>query len=154
MWRPDLTEALRTGQVLSAAGIAPRTVTLTGLDLEAARWADQPGIDWILLLPSLAPAHEHTVTVPVRPRVLVPFTLLWRDDGTAAPIGGRFVTTALAAVLPSGWSPAGCRLSAVAGQSLRDFALFRRRPRWHPDHWHIRHWCRYRNMDTDGRDRL
>lgn len=94
-------------QALSAAGVAPPTATLSGPDLEAARWADDhPGIDWILLLPSLAAAHERTVTIPVQPRFLVPFTLLWRDDGTAAPIAGRFITAALAAGLPADWSRA------------------------------------------------
>ena len=94
-------------QALSAAGVAPPTVTLSGPDLEAARWADDhPRVDWILLLPSLAAAHDCTVTVPVQPRFLVPFALLWRDDGTAAPIAGRFITTALAADLPAGWSRA------------------------------------------------
>ena len=93
-------------QALSAAGVAPPTVTLSGPDLEAARWADHyPRVDWILLLPSLAAAHDLTVTVPVQPRFLVPFTLLWRDDGTAAPIAGRFITTALAADLPAAVAP-------------------------------------------------
>jgi DNA-binding transcriptional LysR family regulator len=92
-------------QALSAAGIAPPTVTLSGPDMESARWADDyPGVDWILLLPSLAAAHERTVTVPVQPYFPVPFTLLWRDDGTAAPIADRFIAAALAADLPPDWS--------------------------------------------------
>lgn len=92
-------------QALSAAGIAPPTVTLSGPDLESARWADDyPGVDWILLLPSLAAAHERTVTVPVQPYFPVPFTLLWRNDGTAAPITDRFIAAALAADLPPDWS--------------------------------------------------
>ena len=95
-------------QALSAAGVAPaRVVTLSGPGLEAARWADDnPEVDWIMLLPSLAAAHDRTVTVPIEPRFLVPFALLWRDDGTTAPVARRFITTALAADLPPGWSRA------------------------------------------------
>src|SRR5262249_48159123 len=51
-------------QQLDTAGIAPPTTELADTDLAAIRWADQPDIDWIMLIPSLAAAHTHTAVRP------------------------------------------------------------------------------------------
>ena len=56
--------ALTQRQALEAAGIAPPAIELADTDLAAIRWADQPDIDWILLIPSLAAAHTQTVDPP------------------------------------------------------------------------------------------
>ena len=67
--------ALSQRQALELAGISPPTVDFTDTELAATRWADQRGIDWILLIPSLAAAHTTTVIRPVEPAQLVPFIL-------------------------------------------------------------------------------
>ena len=90
-------------QQLDTAGIAPPTTELADTDLAAIRWADQPDIDWIMLIPSLAAAHTHTVVRPVAPRQLVPFTLQWNSSRAYTIAVARFVHCALAADLPSGW---------------------------------------------------
>jgi DNA-binding transcriptional LysR family regulator len=90
-------------QALEAAGIAPPVIELADTDLAAIRWADQPGIDWILLIPSLAAAHTQTVLRPVAPRQLVPFTLQWNPSRALTTAVARFVHCALAADLPPGW---------------------------------------------------
>ena len=90
-------------QQLEAAGIAPPTIELADTDLAAIRWADQPGIDWILLIPSLTVAHTQTVIRPVAPRQLVPFTLQWNPSRAHTMAAARFVNCALAADLPPGW---------------------------------------------------
>lgn len=89
-------------QALEAAGIAPPAIELADTDLSAIRWADQPGIDWILLIPSLTAAHTQTVIRPVTPRQLVPFTLqCWNPS--------RMHTIAVARFVPL---RAGCRSPA------------------------------------------
>ena len=95
--------ALTQRQALDTAGIAPPTIELADTDLAAIRWADQPGIDWILLIPSLAAAHTQTVIRPVAPRQLVPFTLQWNPSRVHTIAVARFVHCALAADLPPGW---------------------------------------------------
>jgi LysR substrate binding domain len=95
--------ALTQHQALATAGIAPPAIELADTDLAAIRWADQPGIDWILLIPSLAAAHTQTVICPVAPRQLVPFTLQWNPSRAHTQAVARFVRFALTASLPPGW---------------------------------------------------
>ena len=95
--------ALTQRQALDTAGIAPPAIELADTDLAAIRWADQPDIDWILLIPSLAAAHTQTVIRPVAPRQLVPFTLQWNPSRAHTMAVARFVHCALAADLPPGW---------------------------------------------------
>jgi DNA-binding transcriptional LysR family regulator len=95
--------ALSQRQALDAAGIAPPAIELADTDLAATRWADQPDIDWILLIPSLAAAHTQTLIRPVAPRQLVPFTLQWNPSQAHTIAAARFVRCALAADLPPGW---------------------------------------------------
>ena len=95
--------ALTQRQQLDTAGIAPPTIELADTDLAEIRWADQPDIDWILLIPSLAAAHTQTVFRPVTPRQLVPFTLQWNPSRVHTIAVARFVHCALAADLPPGW---------------------------------------------------
>jgi DNA-binding transcriptional LysR family regulator len=90
-------------QALDTAGIAPPAIELADTDLASIRWADQPDIDWILLIPSLAAAHTQTVFRPVAPRQLVPFTLQWDPSRVHTIAVARFVHCALAADLPPGW---------------------------------------------------
>jgi DNA-binding transcriptional LysR family regulator len=89
--------ALTQRQALATAGIAPPAIELADTDLAAIRWAEQPGIDWILLIPSLAAAHTQTVICPVAPRQLVPFTLQWNPQPDAHP--GR---SAICSLCPDG----------------------------------------------------
>jgi len=95
--------ALAQRQALDAARVAPPTIELADTDLAASRWADQPSIDWILLIPSLTAAHTQTVIRPVTPRQLVPFTLRWNPSRAHTMAAARFVRCALAADLPPGW---------------------------------------------------
>jgi DNA-binding transcriptional LysR family regulator len=95
--------ALSQRQALEAANITPPSADLTDTDLAATHWADQPGVDWILLIPSLAAAHSQTVVVPVEPTQLVPYTLQWNPSRAATMAVARFVHTALTAELPDGW---------------------------------------------------
>jgi DNA-binding transcriptional LysR family regulator len=95
--------ALAQRQALDTAGIAPPAIELADTDLAAVRWADQRGIDWILLIPSLAAAHTQTVIRPVAPRQLVPFTLQWNPNRAHTTAVAQFVHYALAAELPPGW---------------------------------------------------
>jgi DNA-binding transcriptional LysR family regulator len=90
-------------QALDTAGIAPPAIELADTDLASIRWADQPDLDWILLIPSLAAAHTQTVFRPVAPRQLVPFTLQWNPSRVHTIAVTRFVHCALAADLPPGW---------------------------------------------------
>jgi hypothetical protein len=90
-------------QALEAAGIAPSAIELADTDLAAIRWADQPDIDWIFLIPSLVAARAQTVIRPVAPRQLVPFTLQWKPRRAHTMAVARFVHCALAADLPPGW---------------------------------------------------
>ena len=95
--------ALAERQALAGAGAAPATVELTGADLAGMRWSEQEGAGWILLISSFTAGHAGTVIRPVRPAVLVPFTLQWNPDLARTTAVARFVRTALAAGLPPGW---------------------------------------------------
>jgi len=95
--------ALSQRQALQTAGISPPAVDLTETDLAATRWADQPEVEWILLIPSLAAAHTGTAVRPVEPGQLVPFTLQWNPDRAHTTAVARFVQAALTAELPPGW---------------------------------------------------
>jgi len=95
--------AMSQRQALEAAGISPPSVDLADSDLAATRWADQPGVDWILLIGSLAAAHTRTVVLPVEPVQLVPFTLQWNPGRAQTTAVARFVHAALTAELPDGW---------------------------------------------------
>ena len=95
--------ALSQRQALEQAGISPPTIDLTDTELAATRWADQTGIDWILLIPSLATAHTTTVIRPVEPAQLVPFTLQWNPSRAHTTAVARFVHAVLTAELPPGW---------------------------------------------------
>ncbi len=95
--------ALAQRQALAAAGVDPPATELSGADLAAIRWADQPGIDWILLIPSLTQSHTETVIRPVTPRQLMPFTLQWNPSRAHTMAVARFVHRALTADLPPGW---------------------------------------------------
>jgi len=95
--------ALSQRQALEQAGISPPSIDLTDTDLTATRWADQDGIDWILLIPSLATAHTTTVIRPADPELLVPFTLQWNPNRAYTMAVARFVHTTLTAQLPLGW---------------------------------------------------
>lgn len=95
--------ALSQQQALETAGISPPSADLADTDLAATRWADQPGIDWILLTGSLAVGHTQTVVLPVEPAQLVPFTLQWNPSRAQTMAVARFVHAALTAELPDGW---------------------------------------------------
>jgi len=95
--------ALSQRQALEHAGISPPTIDLTDTELAATRWADQPDIDWILLIPSLAAAHATTVIRPTEPAQLVPFTLQWNPSRAHTTAVARFVHAALTSELPPGW---------------------------------------------------
>jgi DNA-binding transcriptional LysR family regulator len=95
--------ALAQRQALETAGISPPSADLTDADLAATRWADQPGVDWILLIPSLAAAHTRTVVLPVEPPQLVPFTLQWNPSRAQTMAVARFVHATLTVELPDGW---------------------------------------------------
>ena len=95
--------ALSQRQALDTAGLSPPAVDLTDTDLTAARWADQGGIAWILLIPSLRATHTATVIRPVEPAQPVPFTLQWNPSRAHTTAVARFVHAALTAKLPPGW---------------------------------------------------
>jgi hypothetical protein len=95
--------ALSQQQALEAAGISPPSADLADTDLAATRWADQPGVDWILLIGSLAAAHTQTVVLPVEPEQVVPFTLQWNPSRAYTMAVARFVHATLTAELPDGW---------------------------------------------------
>jgi DNA-binding transcriptional LysR family regulator len=95
--------ALSQRQALETAGINPPAIVLTDTDLAAARWADQPDVDWIMLIPSLATGHSRTVIRPVASGQLVPFTLQWNPGRSHTAAVARFVHAALTAELPDGW---------------------------------------------------
>ena len=77
--------SLAQQQALRTAGIAPPTVQLDAPDLVAARWMEQPEVDWILLIGSLTAGHVDTVIRPVTPRIDVPFTVRWRRSRMRTP---------------------------------------------------------------------
>lgn len=93
-------------RALDVAGVAPPTKVLEDHSVEAPRWYEQKEVAWTLLLPALAANHRGTVTIPVEPAQLVPFTLEWRADGAEPPVVHRVADVLLAATLPAGWQPA------------------------------------------------
>jgi DNA-binding transcriptional LysR family regulator len=95
--------ALSQRQALEQAGVRPPSVELEDTDLAATRWLDQPGVGWIMLIPSLAGVHTATVIKPVEPLHLVPFTLQWNPDRAQTTAVTRFVRAALTADPPPGW---------------------------------------------------
>lgn len=96
--------ALAQEQALRSAGISPRTVPLDDPDLSAARWTEQPGIDWILLIASLTLGHTTTVIRPVTPRLDVPFTVRWRRTRLRTPAVARVVDHVMTMPPPPGFS--------------------------------------------------
>jgi len=95
--------ALCERQALETAGISPPAIDLAGTDLAAIGWAEQPDVEWIMLIPSLAAAHTTTVVRPVSSGQLVPFTLQWNPNRTHTTAVARFVHTVLTTELPPGW---------------------------------------------------
>jgi DNA-binding transcriptional LysR family regulator len=95
--------ALSQRQALETAGVSPPSIDLVDTDLAGARWCDQPEVDWILLIGSLAAAHTRTVVLPVGPTQLVPFTLQWNPSQAQTMAVARFVHATLTAELPDGW---------------------------------------------------
>jgi DNA-binding transcriptional LysR family regulator len=91
-------------QMLEAAHIDPPTVELLGADLAAARWAEQPDVDWILLISSMVAAHDSTVVLPVEPPAEVPYTLQWNPERARDNTIKRFIAAALEIQPPPGWS--------------------------------------------------
>jgi hypothetical protein len=69
--------------------------------LEAAGMGN---VDWILITPSLVGSHRDDVIKPLRPEVLVPYTLQWNPDRAQTPAVARFVHTAPTVDPPAGWS--------------------------------------------------
>jgi DNA-binding transcriptional LysR family regulator len=99
--------ALVQRQALAAAGVSPPRAPLAATDLAAAGWQDQPELDWILLIGSLAPAHVSTVIRPVDPPQNVPYTLQWNPGRVRSPAVVRFVQHALTTDPPPGWTRVG-----------------------------------------------
>ena len=106
-------------QALESAGVAPKVVELRDTDLAAARWLDQPDVDWILLISSLAVEHSNTVVKPIEPLQLVPFRLLWNPGNAHHSAIAPFVQTALTVDPPPGWftQPGHFRHRPVAQQA-------------------------------------
>ena len=73
------------------------------LERELGTPLNQPGVGWIMLIPSLARAHTTTVIKPVEPLQLVPFTSQWNLDRAQTTAVTRFVRAALTADPPPGW---------------------------------------------------
>ena len=90
--------------VLRSAGIRPPTAPLLAADLSAARWVDQPEIDWILVTPSLAAPHQATTFITLSRPHHVLFSLLWRRSHESDPSLARFLETSLTVELPPGWA--------------------------------------------------
>lgn len=95
--------ALSQQQALDQASLHPPTVELEDADLAATRWLSQPGVAWIMLIPSLAEAHTETAIKPIQPQQLVPFTLQYNPERARITAVARIVRTALTADLPAGW---------------------------------------------------
>jgi DNA-binding transcriptional LysR family regulator len=91
-------------QALEAAGISPPEAPLDAPDLVAARWTDDPAIDWIMLIGSLTSGHVDTVIRPVTPPVDVPFTIRWRRSRVRTPAVARLVEHVLAMPPAPGFS--------------------------------------------------
>lgn len=102
-------------QALESAGITPPQVPLAATDLTAVHWQEQPELDWIMLIGSLAGGHTGTVIRPVDPAHDVPFTLQWNPERAQTPAVARFVEHALTAPPPSGWKTGPAHLSRGPG---------------------------------------
>jgi DNA-binding transcriptional LysR family regulator len=83
--------SLAQQQALQVAGIKPPTVQLDAPDLVAARWMENPEVDWILLIGSLTTGHVDTVIRPVTPPLDVPFTIRWRRSRVRTSAVARVV---------------------------------------------------------------
>ena len=96
--------SLAQQQALQEAGIKPPTVQLDAPDLVAARWMEQPEVDWIMLIGSLTEGHVDTVIRPVTPRLDVPFTVRWRRSRVRTPAVARVVEHVLTTPPAPGFS--------------------------------------------------
>ncbi len=96
--------SLAQQQALQVAGIKPPTVQLDAPDLVAARWMENPEVDWILLIGSLTTGHVDTVIRPVTPRLDVPFTVRWRRSRVRTPAVARVVNHVLTMSPASGFT--------------------------------------------------
>jgi DNA-binding transcriptional LysR family regulator len=101
--------ALAQRQALAAAGVRPSQAPLAMPELAATSWQDQPELDWIMLIGSLAAGHAGTVIRPVDPPLDVPFTLRWNPGRSRSPAVARFVQHALTSDPPPGWSLGSAR---------------------------------------------
>jgi DNA-binding transcriptional LysR family regulator len=99
---PAWTQAQRA--VLKTARIDPPTAGLPGADLSAARWVDNPTVDWILLTPSLAAIHQETTFINLAPQHHIDFYLLLPVSRQNEPALARFVHTCLSTDLPTAWT--------------------------------------------------
>jgi DNA-binding transcriptional LysR family regulator len=104
--------ALVQQQALQAVGMTPPQVPLAATDLAAARWIDQPELDWIMLIGSLTRGHSDTVIRPVTPTYDVVFTLQWNPTRVQTPAVARFVSHALSVAPLPGWSTGPAHLGA------------------------------------------
>lgn len=89
--------------VLESAGVDPPMAPLLAADLSAARWLDQPEIDWVLLTPSLSASHDRTMFVCLYPPQYLHFCILWLRSHRTDPVVERFLKSSLSAALPAGW---------------------------------------------------
>jgi len=90
-------------EVLEATGPGAPTAALLAADISAARWVDQPEIDWIMLTPSLAVPHQTTTFISPSPPLYILFWLLWPRAHQGDPSLARFLQTCFSAELPTGW---------------------------------------------------
>lgn len=92
-------------EALTAAGVDPPTLELTGTELSGERWTSQAHVDWVVLIGSLTSDRPATSSIVrrVQPRLLVPFSLRWNPEAPGTTAIARFVDIALAAEPPTGW---------------------------------------------------
>ncbi len=111
--------ALVQQQALRDARIDPPRSPLVATDLAAARWMDQPELDWIMLIGSLTTVHAETVIRPLEPGYDVAFTLQWNPNRVHTPAVARFVHHVLVAPPPAGWTvgPAHLHDDATASRA-------------------------------------
>jgi DNA-binding transcriptional LysR family regulator len=95
--------ALAQRQALASAAITPPSVVLAATDLAPTSWTAQPEIQWVLMTQSILASAPGTVTVPVMPEHLVPYTLQWNPDRARTAAVARFVRLARTADVPPGW---------------------------------------------------
>ena len=121
---PTLSELIRRLERELGTPLFTRTtrrvaLTSAGADLTASRWAGQAGVDWVLLIGSLASAHTGTVVRPADPGPLVPFVLQWNPDRAHTMAVARFVHAALTSELPPGWHTLPGHLRHDPGHAAR-----------------------------------